>query len=100
MRTIITVRHCQIPEDLKGYAEAIVAKLAKLAGRPQHAEVIFDADHGRKVVELQMSLPRGQVKVATAEDTDFRSALEAAARKLKGQLGKNHRRPGRRPVTG
>lgn len=92
----MTARHCQIPDDLKERADALMAKIAKIADRPHHAEVIFDADHGRKIVELQLSLPRGQVKIATAEGDDFQSALDTAASKLRSQLGKNHRRPGRR----
>lgn len=93
MRTIVTARHCEIPDELRHRAEAQLGKLAKIANRPHRAEVVFDADHGRKVVELLLSLPRGQVKLATAEADDFHSALDAAVGKLRGQLGKNSRPP-------
>ena len=96
MRTTVTARHCEIPDELKERAEALVAKAAKQANRPQRAEVIFDADHGRKVVELQLYLPQGRVKLASAEDGDFKSALDAAVNKLRSQLGKNARQPTRR----
>ncbi len=88
MRTTVTARHCEIPDDLKERAATLVEKVARAAHRPQRADVIFDVDHGRKVVELQLVLPRGRVRVATAEDDDFRSALDAAVAKLRNQLGK------------
>lgn len=99
MRIIVTARHCEIPDELKRRAEAQLAKVAKIASRPQRAEVVFDADHGRKVVELLLSLPRGRVKLATAEADDFNTALDAAVAKLRGQLGKNSRPPSSRKAA-
>jgi ribosomal subunit interface protein len=96
MRTTLTARHCEIPEDMKERTETLVAKLAKAAHRPQRAEVVFDADHGQKVVELHLYLPRGQVKVATGEAADFRTALDSAVAKMRNQLDKEPRRPARR----
>lgn len=95
MRTTVTARHCEIPDDVRTRAEAVLAKLAKAAHRPQSAEVIFDVDHGRKVVEIQLHLPRGQVRVASAEAEDFRSALDRVAAKLRNQLDKNPGHPTR-----
>lgn len=100
MRTIITARHCEIPDELRERAEEQVGKVAKAAHRPRRAEVVFDADHGVKVVELQLYLPQGQVKVASAEASDFRSALDSAVGKLRNQLGKGPRsKPARRSPT-
>ncbi len=104
MHTTVTARHCEIPDGLRKRAEGLIAKLGKMANRPQRAEVIFDVEHGSKVVELQLSLPQGRVKRATAEADDFRTALDAAVAKLRGQLGKHSRQPPRRdairdPVT-
>lgn len=96
MRTIVTARHCEIPDELRHRTATQMAKLAKIASRPQRAEVVFDADHGRKVVELQLLLPRGRVKLATAEADDFHTALDAAVAKLRRQLGKNSRHAPRR----
>ncbi len=76
-----------------------MAKVARAAHRPQRAEVVFDTDHGRKVVELHLYLPRGQVKVASAEADDFRSALDSAVAKVRNQLDKNPRRASRRSAT-
>lgn len=99
MRTTVTTRHCVIPDELKTRAQAAVEKAAKAAHRPQRAEVVFDADHGRKVVELKLYLPRSQVKIASAEADDFRTALGSAVAKLRNQLGKAERRTTRRTST-
>lgn len=93
MRTTVTARHCEISDELRTRAEQVVEKAVKVASRPQSAEVIFDADHGTKVVELKLFLPRGQVKVASAEASDFRTALDRAADKIRSQLTKETRRP-------
>jgi ribosome-associated translation inhibitor RaiA len=66
-------------------------KVAKAAHRPRRAAVVFDADHSRKVVELQLYLPQGQVKLASAEASDFRTALDSAVGKLRSQLDKGPR---------
>ena len=89
MRTTITARHCEIPEDLREHAAEVIGRLARIATRPQRAQVVFDAEHNRKIVEAQVSLPRGQVCVASAEADDFRTALDRATDKLRRQLRKS-----------
>ena len=96
MRTTVTARHCEIPDELRDKAEELIAKTARAAHRPQRAEIVFDADHGQKVVEVQLYLTRGQVKVATAEADDFRSALDRAIDKVRNQLDKDPNKPARR----
>ncbi|MFQ6045063.1 MAG: ribosome hibernation-promoting factor, HPF/YfiA family [Gemmatimonadales bacterium] len=96
MRTNVTARHCEIPDALKQRAEELVVKVAKKGHRPQRAEVVFDADHGRKVVELHLHFPRGRVNIASGEADDFRSALDQAVDRLRNQLDKTGRRNKRR----
>jgi ribosomal subunit interface protein len=93
MRITVTARHCEVSEELRARAEQVVEKAVKIASRPQSAEVIFDADHGDKVVELKLFLPRGLVKVASAEASDFRTALDRAADKIRNQIAKEVRKP-------
>lgn len=93
MRVTMTKRHCEISDELKTRAEKVVEKLEKIASRPQSAEVIFDEDHGAKMVEIVLVLPRGQTKVAKAESNDFRTSLDRAAAKVRNQLQKEPRRP-------
>jgi len=95
MRTTVTARHCEIPVDLRERAGQVLEKVAKAAHRPQRAEIVFDADHGRKLAEVHLYLPRGQVKVASAEADDFRTALDRVAEKLRNQLDKHAGRPER-----
>jgi len=96
VQTTVTARHCEIPDEVRTRAEEVAEKLAGMAHRPQRMEIVFDDDHQRRVVELKMWLPPGQTLVATAEATDFRTALDRAAEKLRSQLEKSGRRPPRR----
>jgi ribosomal subunit interface protein len=88
MQTTITARHCVVPDTLREAAGEVVGRVARVARRPQRAQVVFDADHNRKIVELHVSLPRGQMCIASAEAADFRTALDKAAAKLRQQLRK------------
>ena len=88
----MTKRHCEISDELKARADKVIEKLAKIASRPQSAEVIFDDDHGAKMVEIVLVLPRGHTKVAKAETKDFRASLDSAAAKIRNQLQKEPRR--------
>ena len=89
MQTHITARHCEVPDDLRARAAEQMTKLARIARRPQRAEVIFDIDHQSRIVELRLSQPRGKVSVATGEANDFDTALDRAAQKLRHQLDKS-----------
>lgn len=94
MQITVTARHCEIPDDLRERALELVDRVARFAHRPQHVEVVFDDDHQRKVVELRMYLPQGKTHIATAEETDFRTALDRALDKLRSQFdGKGGRAP-------
>ena len=100
MKTTVTARHCVIPEEIRTRAADVADKLARMAHRPQRMEIVFDVDHQRRVVELKMWLPRGQTLVAAGEETDFRTALDRAAEKLRSQLEKNSARtPRRQPAA-
>ena len=84
MQTTVTARHCEIPDDLRARALDLAEKLAKVAHRPQRMEIVFDNDHQH---------------VASAEATDFRSALDRAVEKLRSQLDKGAARATRRQPT-
>ena len=88
MEVLVTARHCNIDDELHDRAVDLIRKAAKLASRPQSAEIIFDDDHNRRIVELQLYLPRGRVHVSSAEAHDFRTALDGAIAKLRNQLDK------------
>jgi ribosomal subunit interface protein len=100
MQTIVTARHCEIPDALRAHARSVMARVARVAHRPQRGQIVFDVQHQQKVVELKLHLPRGTTRVATAEAAAFRTALDRAAAKLRHQLEKANSRYVRRPVTG
>jgi ribosomal subunit interface protein len=89
MNTTVTARHCEVTEDLRRRASELIERIGKLAHRPERAEVVFDDDHQRKIVEVIMHLPRGRTRVASAEATDFQGALDLAVEKLRHQLEKD-----------
>lgn len=95
MKVTVTARHCDVDDELRDRAVDLIQRAAKRVSRPQRAEIIFDNDHNRKVVEFQLYLPRGSVHVASAEAADFRTALDLTDSKLRNQLDKLPR-PGRR----
>lgn len=96
MLVTVTARHAELSAELKIRAVELVEKTAKMGPRPQSAGVVFDVDHGAKVVELIVRFARGRVNVARAEAADFRTALDAAVEKLRNQLDKSGRRTTRR----
>lgn len=88
MEVTVTARHCQIDDMLRDRAVELIERTARLAWRPQRAEIVFDNDHNRQIVEFLLYMPRGSVHVASAEAVDFRTALDRAAEKLRNQLDK------------
>ncbi|MDH3729197.1 MAG: HPF/RaiA family ribosome-associated protein [Myxococcales bacterium] len=95
MKVIITTRRCKVPGPIRERAKMLIERAAKKASRPYRAEIIFQEDHRRSVVELHLFLPRGKVNVCTAEADDFRSALDRAMDKLNNQLDKARDAPHR-----
>ena len=88
MEITVTARHCEIDNLLRDRAAQLIERAAKLAWRPQRAEIVFDNDHKRQIVELHLYMPRDNVHVASAEASDARTALNRAMEKLRNQLDK------------
>lgn len=86
MRITITARHTDIDDDLRAHTKELVEKVAKLARRPHHAQVIFTEDHGEAGVEIEVHVPRGRIHIAKASAADHRSALDLAIARVKRQL--------------
>lgn len=95
MNTIITTRHCEIPETLKERAEAISERLGQFAARAVECTVLFENDHQQAICEVRLHVAggkRGKVLIAQAEGVDHRTALDRAEVKLRNQLDKPPRR--------
>ena len=88
MRTAITARHCDIPDELRARAETLLQRLTKLAPRAHDARVLFVEDHGTPTVEVRLHTARGAVHVGTASAADLRTALDRAVAKVRRQLDK------------
>jgi ribosomal subunit interface protein len=86
MRITITARHTEIDDDLRAHAKELVEKVAKIAHRPQHAQVVLTENHGEAGVEIEVHVPRGRIHIAKAQAVDHRTALDAAIARLKRQL--------------
>lgn len=100
MKVTVTARHCEIDDTLRERAERLTERVARVAHRPQRAEIVFDNDHQQHVVEIRLYVPRGGVHVSSAEASDFRSALDRAADKLRNQLDKAYPPANRRAAVG
>ena len=88
MRTTITARHCDIPDELRDHARERLDRLGKVASRPHDGQVIFAEDHGEASVEVRLHTARGRVYVGRALAGDHRSALDRAAARVRRQLDK------------
>lgn len=92
MRITVTARHCDIPDELRGRATALLQRLGRVASRPHDGQVIFGADHATPRVEVRLHTARSRVYVASAGAPDHRTALDRAVAKLRRQLDKPIRR--------
>ena len=88
MHTTITARHCEIPEELRERARAVMERLAAITSRPVDGAVVFDESAAGSSVELRLHAARGTVYVATGEAPDHRTAMDRAEEKLRRQLDK------------
>ncbi|MEO8199698.1 MAG: HPF/RaiA family ribosome-associated protein [Gemmatimonadota bacterium] len=93
MNTVITALHCDIPEELKTRAGAIVERLGQFASRAMECTVVFETDHNTAIAEVRLHLPQRKLLVARGEGIDHRTALDRAEEKLRNQLDKASLRP-------
>lgn len=95
MQTTITARHCEITDELRERALAVVDRLGNVAPRPMETTVVFDTEGPQQTAELRLHLAAGDVLIARGEAEDHRTALDRAEDKLKRQLEKAVGRPRR-----
>ncbi len=96
MKVLVTARHTDVSEDIRTRAQELVERAAKKAGRVIRAEVILDVDHDRFLVEYHLHFAKGRTKMASAEGSDFRTALDRGAHKLENHLDKTRPSTNRR----
>lgn len=88
MRTTISARHCEISDELRQRAEAVLQRLMPLVNRPVDGTVVFDVAAQLSTVEIRIHSSAGELFVASGEEKDHRSALDRAEDKVKRQLDK------------
>ena len=87
MNTSITARHCEISDELRARAEAVLGRLASHLTSPIDAAVVFD-NAPQASAEIRINGGRDNIYVATGEDRDHRSALDRAEDKIRRQMDK------------
>jgi ribosomal subunit interface protein len=86
MQTIITARHCEVPDPLRARAMSVVQRLGNLASRAMEMTVVFDTEGLQQTAELRLHLKSGEMLVASGDAVDHRTALDRAEEKLRRQL--------------
>lgn len=88
MPITITARHCEISEELKQRAHAVLERLQAQARRDLEGTLVFDVAPTSATAELRLKGGKGEPLVATGEAKDHRSALDRAEEKIRRQLEK------------
>jgi ribosome-associated translation inhibitor RaiA len=88
MQHQITARHCEVPDELRERAVAVLERLGAQANRPVDGTALFDVDGVSRTVELRMHVSRGDLFVASGEADDHRTALDRAEDKMRRQIEK------------
>lgn len=85
MQTTITARRCEISDELRTRAQAVVDRLAGVAQNPIEANVTFGIEGVAQTAELRFHVA-GEVLVAGSQADDHRTALDSAEAKMRKQL--------------
>ena len=87
MNTTITARHCEISDELRARATAVLTRLGSLVTRPMDGAVVFDMAAGKATAEIRLTGSSDRF-VASGEEKDHRTALDRAEDKIRRQLDK------------
>jgi ribosomal subunit interface protein len=100
MDITIAARHCSITDAIRRRTERRLERLVRFESRATAAAVVFEEDHGRRRVELRLTVPgRGELLARGSGDT-FPDAVAQAADRLERQLvrGRDRMRARRGPT--
>lgn len=86
MRIIHTARRCEVPNPVLDRAEELVRKLKKYNVRLSGAELVFETEKHRHLVEGILSVDGSEPVVATGEGEDFRAAVDEMIERLSRRL--------------
>ena len=88
MKTSVTARHCEITDDLRDRATAVMERMERYSPHALEADAVFDEEPDGQRVELRLHVRGGTILVGTATEVDHRTALDRAEEKLRRQLEK------------
>jgi ribosomal subunit interface protein len=89
MKNTISVRHCEIPEELRDRADGVLTRVARHSVHALEGTAVFDQGPLHATVELRLHVRRGRVLVGIGEAPDHRTALDRAEEKLRRQLDRS-----------
>lgn len=95
MQVTVTARHCEITEELRARAEAVMERLSQLTPFEQAGTIVFDVEGLSQVAEIRIHLSGGRVLVSRGDGVDHRSALDQAESRMRRQLDRPGARVGR-----
>lgn len=95
MRVTVTARHCEITEELRERAAAVMDRLSQVTPFEQDGTIVFDVEGLRQVAEIRLHLSGGRVLVSRGDGIDHRSALDRAEARMRRQLERPGARGGR-----
>ena len=88
METSISARHCDVPDELRVRALAVMERMERFSPHALEGHVVFDVAPDGQLVELRLHVRGGQILVSTATAGEHRTALDRAEEKLRKQLEK------------
>ena len=86
MKNTISVRHCDVADELRARADAVMERVARHSPRAIEGAVVFDQNGQLATVELRLHVRRGRVLIGIGEGLDHRTALDRAEEKLRRQF--------------
>jgi len=87
MQIDVTVRHFELSDNIKVYAEKEVDNLTQYFDRVIDAQVVFDQEHTDYIVQIVMRAPGKTISVTDTQD-DVIKAIDGAVNKLRRRLKK------------
>lgn len=86
MNVVVTGRHVEVSEAMKGYAEQKASKLHKYYDRIQEIEVVFESRNDAVACEIIVNAEHRNMFIARHEDRDAYACIDACIDKLERQL--------------
>lgn len=86
MDIIVTGKHLNITDAIKGYAEKKAKKLERYFDRVIRIQVNLDVESERHTAEMILSAPKGSMLIAEVTNHDIYAAIDRAVDKLERQL--------------